>query len=87
MKIAEYRQMMAYLMRPKYQRGGYVRLKNGGFTGKKYERMIRGPRDEKGFRPLLKTIKTPEYEKYLKEQKLDVKQNNVLVLQIFKRKE
>jgi hypothetical protein len=69
MKIAEYRQMMAYLMRPKYQRGGYVRLKNGGFTGKKYERMIRGPRDEKGFRPLLKTIKTPEYEKYLKEQK------------------
>ena len=39
MKIAEYKQMMAYLMRPKYQRGGYVRLKNGGFTGKKYEIM------------------------------------------------
>ena len=33
MKIAEYRQMMAYLMRPKYQRGGYVRLKNGGRIG------------------------------------------------------
>tara|TARA_X000001388_G_scaffold50522_1_gene36502 strand:- start:553 stop:3123 length:2571 start_codon:yes stop_codon:yes gene_type:complete len=36
MRIAEYKQMMAYLMRPKYQRGGYVRLKNGGLLEEYY---------------------------------------------------
>ena len=30
MKIADYEQMMAHLMRQGYNRGGYVRLKDGG---------------------------------------------------------
>ena len=34
MKIADYEQMMAHLMRQGYNRGGYVRLKRGGPTDK-----------------------------------------------------
>ena len=33
MKIADYEQMMAHLMRQGYNRGGYVRLKDGGRIG------------------------------------------------------
>ncbi len=33
MKIADYEQMMAHLMRQGYNRGGYVRLKTGGSVG------------------------------------------------------
>ena len=39
MKIADYEQMMAHLMRQGYNKGGYVRLKNGGLItigNKKY---------------------------------------------------
>ena len=36
MKIADYEQMMAHLMRQGYNRGGYVRLKDGGRIGLKF---------------------------------------------------
>ena len=73
---AAFRAKVEELMDDGYDFGEAVReamrqgYQDGGFTGKKYIKQVRGPRDEKGFRPLLKTIKTPEYEKYLKQKEV-----------------
>ena len=81
MKIAEYRQMMAYLMRPKYQRGGYVRLKNGGRIGFNKG----GAADVRKYLKGLKKGSTVNIRNYLDNNKLTTKSQRAAASATFKR--
>jgi len=62
MKIADYEQMMAHLMRQGYNKGGYVRLKNGGRPVDIARRRI--PYTEETFKKIDKLLEKPEIKTY-----------------------
>ena len=67
MKIADYEQMMAHLMRQGYNKGGYVRLKNGGRTGFAKAGFVFGNQKFNVSIPNLTPVQSKSFQKGLKD--------------------
>ena len=67
MKIADYEQMMAHLMRQGYNKGGYVRLKNGGRTGFAEAGFVFGNQKFNVNIPNLTPVQSKSFQKGLKD--------------------